>query len=157
MKVVEDAKKITAVERAQGAKEKHGAFTGRYVVNPINGEKVPVWVADYIVADYGTGAVMAVPCGDQRDVEFAKKYDLPIIPIIVTEDDPLYEQLKDEQGRQVTSVEWEEAMAAEGIRVHTFTDEELSAFAESCRTNVWPQLAKNYPDGWLDQVKESVA
>ena len=51
MKVVEDAKKITAVERAQGAKEKHGAFTGRYVVNPINGEKVPVWVADYIVAD----------------------------------------------------------------------------------------------------------
>ena len=119
MKVVEDAKKITAVERAQGAKEKHGAFTGRYVVNPINGEKVPVWVADYIVADYGTGAVMAVPCGDQRDFEFAKKYDLPIIPIIVTEDDPLYEQLKDEQGRQVTSVEWEEAMAAEGILVQS--------------------------------------
>ena len=119
MKVVEDAKKITAVERAQGSKEKHGAFTGRYVVNPINGEKVPVWVADYIVADYGTGAVMAVPCGDQRDFEFAKKYDLPIIPIIVTEDDPLYPQLKDEQGRVVTSVDWSEAMAAEGILVQS--------------------------------------
>ncbi|MDO4502828.1 MAG: leucine--tRNA ligase [Coriobacteriia bacterium] len=119
MKVVEDAKKITAVERAQGTKEKHGAFTGRYVVNPINGEKVPVWVADYIVADYGTGAVMAVPCGDQRDFEFAKKYDLPIIPIIVTEDDPLYPQLKDERGRVVTSVDWEEAMAAEGILVQS--------------------------------------
>ena len=70
------------MERAQGDHEKHGAFTGRYVVNPINGEKVPVWVADYVVADYGTGAVMAVPCGDQRDFEFARKYNLPIIPII---------------------------------------------------------------------------
>ncbi len=119
VKVIENAKKITAVERAQGDKEKHGAFTGRYVVNPINGEKVPVWVADYIVADYGTGAVMAVPCGDQRDFEFAKKYDLPIIPIIVTEDDPLYPQLKDEAGRVVTSVDWEEAMAAEGILVQS--------------------------------------
>ena len=119
MEVVENAKKITAVERAQGNKEKHGAFTGRYVVNPINNEKVPVWVADYIVADYGTGAVMAVPCGDQRDFEFAKKYDLPIIPIIVTEDDPLYEQLKDEQGRVVTSVDWEAAMAAEGVLVQS--------------------------------------
>ena len=119
VKVIEDAKKITAVERVQGNKEKHGAFTGRYVVNPINGEKVPVWVADYIVADYGTGAVMAVPCGDQRDFEFAKKYDLPIIPIIVTEDDPLYSQLKDETGRVVTSVDWEAAMAAEGILVQS--------------------------------------
>ena len=114
MQVIEDAKKITAVERAQGNKEKHGAFTGRYVVNPVNGEKVPVWVADYIVADYGTGAVMAVPCGDQRDFEFAKKYDLPIIPIILGDDDPLFEQLKNEQGRVVTSVDWEGAMEAEG-------------------------------------------
>ena len=119
LKVIEDAKKITAVERAQGNKEKHGAFTGRYVVNPINGEKVPVWVADYIVADYGTGAVMAVPCGDQRDFEFAKKYDLPIIPIICTEDDPLYEQLKDQTERVVTTVDWDAAMAAEGILVQS--------------------------------------
>ncbi len=119
MQVVEDAKRITAVERAQGSKEKHGAFTGRYVVNPINGEKVPVWVADYIVADYGTGAVMAVPCGDQRDFEFAKKYDLPIIPIILGEDDPLFAQLNGEQNRVVTSVDWEAAMEAEGVLVQS--------------------------------------
>ncbi len=119
MQVVEDAKKITAVERAQGSKEKHGAFTGRYVVNPINGEKVPVWVADYIVADYGTGAVMAVPCGDQRDFEFAKKYDLPIIPIILGEGDPLFAQLNGEQNRVVTSVDWEAAMEAEGVLVQS--------------------------------------
>ena len=86
-KIVEDSKHISAVERAQGTLEKHGAFTGRYVVNPVNGEKVPVWVADYVVADYGTGAVMAVPCGDQRDFEFARKYDLPIVPIILDDDD----------------------------------------------------------------------
>ena len=87
LEVIEGAKKITAVERAQGTVEKHGAFTGRYVVNPLSGAKVPVWVADYVVSDYGTGAVMAVPCGDQRDFEFARKYDLPIVPIIMTDEE----------------------------------------------------------------------
>ena len=119
MKVVEDSKHVSAVERAQGELEKHGAFTGRYVVNPINGEKVPVWVADYVISDYGTGAVMAVPCGDQRDFEFAKKYDLPIIPIILADDDPLYAELKNEQGRKVTSVDWDAAMVAEGTLVQS--------------------------------------
>ncbi|WP_165056545.1 MULTISPECIES: leucine--tRNA ligase [unclassified Adlercreutzia] len=119
MELVEAASKVSAVERAQGDREKHGVFTGRYVVNPVNGEKVPVWVADYVVADYGTGAVMAVPCGDQRDFEFARKYDLPIIPIILGEDDPLYPQLKDEQSRAVTTVDWECAYAAEGILVQS--------------------------------------
>ena len=117
--LVEAAKKISAVERAQGDHEKHGQFTGRYVVNPINGEKVPVWVADYVVADYGTGAVMAVPCGDQRDFEFARKYDLPIIPIILGEDDPLFPQLKDEKTRVVERVDWDCAMEAEGVLVQS--------------------------------------
>ena len=119
MDFAEAAKKVSALERAQGDRDKHGIFTGRYVVNPINGEKVPIWVADYVVADYGTGAVMAVPCGDQRDFEFARKYDLPIIPIILSEDDPLYPRLKDEQGRVVTEVDWPEAYAAEGILVQS--------------------------------------
>ena len=119
MDLVEAAKKVSAVERAQGDHEKHGAFTGRYVVNPINGEKVPIWVADYVVADYGTGAVMAVPCGDQRDFEFARKYNLPIIPIILGEDDPLFPQLSGQQGRVVTEVDWPQAYAAEGILVQS--------------------------------------
>lgn len=119
MEFAEAAKKVSALERAQGDRDKHGIFTGRYVVNPVNGEKVPIWVADYVVADYGTGAVMAVPCGDQRDFEFACKYDLPIIPIILSEDDPLYPKLKDEQGRVVTEVNWPEAYAAEGILVQS--------------------------------------
>lgn len=117
--LVEAASKVSAVERAQGDREKHGAFTGRYVINPVNGEKVPVWVADYIVADYGTGAVMAVPCGDQRDFEFARKYDLPIVPIILGEDDPLFADLNGVQERRVTSVGWEKAYDAEGVLVQS--------------------------------------
>ncbi len=119
LELVEASKKVSAVERAQGDREKHGVFTGRYVVNPVNNEKVPVWVADYVVADYGTGAVMAVPCGDQRDFEFARKYDLPIIPIILQDDDPLMEHLAQEPGRVVTTVDWETAMAAEGTLVQS--------------------------------------
>ena len=119
MALVEGAAKVSAVERAQGDREKHGAFTGRYVINPVNGEKVPVWVADYIVADYGTGAVMAVPCGDQRDFEFARKYDLPIIPIILGEDDPLYPELNGVQERKVATVDWEKSYEAEGVLVQS--------------------------------------
>ena len=119
MALVEGAAKVSAVERAQGDREKHGAFTGRYVINPVNGEKVPVWVADYIVADYGTGAVMAVPCGDQRDFEFARKYDLPIIPIILGEDDPLYPELNGVQERKVTTVDWKKSYEAEGVLVQS--------------------------------------
>ena len=117
--VVEGAKHISAVERAQGTLEKHGAFTGRYVVNPVSGAKVPVWVADYVISDYGTGAVMAVPCGDARDFDFAKKYDLPVVPIILSEDDPLYEDLKRERVTRVTSVDWDEALTCEGRLVQS--------------------------------------
>lgn len=119
MSFAEKASKISALERAQGDHEKNGVFTGRYVINPINGEKVPVWVADYVIAEYGTGAVMAVPCGDQRDFEFARKYDLPIIPIILDKDDPLYEKLATEQNRVVTEVDWEKAYDAEGVLVQS--------------------------------------
>ena len=113
------AEASTAVERTMGDREKHGAFTGRYVVNPINKMKVPIWVSDYVLTDYGTGAVMAVPSGDQRDFEFARKYGLDIPPVIVTTDDPLYEQLKDVTTREVSDVEWPEAYAAEGIMVQS--------------------------------------
>ena len=119
--VVEGAKKVSAVERAQGALEKHGAFTGRYVVNPVSGQKVPVWVADYVVSDYGTGAVMAVPCGDQRDFEFARKYGLPIVPIILMDDElaALKEAGQDIDTFHAESVDWEGAHAAEGTLVQS--------------------------------------
>jgi leucyl-tRNA synthetase len=67
-------------EREQ--REKTGVFTGRYATNPVNGEPIPIWVADYVLMEYGTGAIMAVPAHDERDREFAEKYDLPIVPVI---------------------------------------------------------------------------
>ena len=66
-----------------GEIEKHGVPTGRYAINPYNGEKVPVWVANYILMDYGTGAIMSVPAHDERDYEFAKKYKLEIRLVIL--------------------------------------------------------------------------
>ncbi|AGA58529.1 leucyl-tRNA synthetase [Thermobacillus composti KWC4] len=70
------------LERTDLAKEKTGVFTGAYAVNPVNGAKLPVWIADYVLGGYGTGAIMAVPAHDQRDWEFAKQYDLPIIEVV---------------------------------------------------------------------------
>ncbi|MGN0287507.1 MAG: leucine--tRNA ligase [Atopobiaceae bacterium] len=111
--------KVSSVDRQGSAREKHGVFTGRYVINPINGKPAPLWVADYVLLDYGTGAVMGVPCGDQRDFDFARKYNLPIPPIICQKDDPLYEQLKDVRDLEVTNVGWDQAMAAEGYLVQS--------------------------------------
>jgi leucyl-tRNA synthetase len=76
------AQKQSEIERLSTTKEKTGVFTGAYAVHPITGEKVPIWIADYVLATYGTGCVMAVPAHDDRDYEFAKKYDLPIKRVI---------------------------------------------------------------------------
>lgn len=72
----------TEVDRQETDRAKTGAFTGAYAVNPVNGEKIPVWVADYVLPSYGTGAIMAVPAHDDRDYEFAKKFNLPIVRVI---------------------------------------------------------------------------
>ena len=73
---------MTEIERTATTLEKEGTFLGRYAVNPLNGKKVPIYIANYVLMDYGTGAIMAVPAHDQRDFDFAKKYDLEIIPVI---------------------------------------------------------------------------
>ena len=69
------------LDRTDLAKEKTGVFTGRYAVNPVNNKKIPIWVADYVLTGYGTGAIMAVPAHDTRDFEFAQKFNLPIVCI----------------------------------------------------------------------------
>ena len=78
----EEASRRSDLERTDLNKDKTGVFTGAYAINPVNGEKLPIWISDYVLVSYGTGAVMAVPAGDQRDYDFAKKFDLPIKPII---------------------------------------------------------------------------
>jgi len=117
--VVDMAAKETSVERSASDRTKRGAFTGRYVINPVNGEKVPVWVADYVLMEYGTGAVMAVPSGDQRDFDFARFYGLPIPPVVLAEDDPLLGELAGVRDRLRADVPWANAFDAEGVLVQS--------------------------------------
>ncbi|MBQ2747536.1 MAG: leucine--tRNA ligase [Firmicutes bacterium] len=78
--------KMTDIERTSTTNEKTGVFIGRYCINPVNGKEVPIYISDYVLMDYGTGAIMAVPAHDERDFDFAKKFDLEIIPVIQPED-----------------------------------------------------------------------
>ncbi|MDB4866741.1 MAG: leucine--tRNA ligase [Cohnella sp.] len=79
---VDQAARKSDLERTDLAKDKSGVFTGAYAVNPVNGAKLPIWIADYVLAGYGTGAIMAVPGHDERDWEFAKKFGLPIVEVV---------------------------------------------------------------------------
>ncbi|MDR1996737.1 MAG: leucine--tRNA ligase [Candidatus Margulisbacteria bacterium] len=80
-KYVQQTKLKSDLERAHLEKDKTGVFTGGYAINPVNGRKIPIWVADYVLISYGTGAIMAVPAHDERDMAFAQKYDIPVITI----------------------------------------------------------------------------
>ncbi|WP_144931849.1 leucine--tRNA ligase [Kocuria marina] len=85
----EDVKALSDIERQASDREKTGVFLGRYAVNPLTGEKLPVWASDYVLADYGTGVIMAVPAHDQRDLDFARAFDLPMRAVLDTgEEDP---------------------------------------------------------------------
>lgn len=77
------------IEREATDKEKTGVFTGAYAINPVNGAKIPIWIADYVLMSYGTGAIMAVPAHDERDFAFARKFELPIVPVIQPDGEPL--------------------------------------------------------------------
>ena len=79
---IESAAKATEIDRLSTTREKTGVFTGAYAINPVNGSKVPIWIADYVLATYGTGCIMAVPAHDERDYEFAKKFNLPIERVV---------------------------------------------------------------------------
>ena len=81
-KYKEEASKQSDIERTSTTKEKTGVFTGAYAINPVNHKKIPIWISDYVLATYGTGAIMAVPAHDERDYEFAKKFNLEIIPVL---------------------------------------------------------------------------
>ena len=94
---------MTEIERTSTDVEKEGMFIGKYVVNPLTGNKVPVWIANYVLADYGTGAIMAVPAHDERDREFADKYNLEIIPVI------------DEENKMINSGEFNGMDASEAF------------------------------------------
>ena len=98
---------MSDIERTSTTNEKTGQFTGRYAINPLTGKKVPIFISDYVLMDYGTGAIMAVPAHDQRDFDFAKKFDLEIIPV-VDSDDP-----------EVDVYDLKAAFAAEGTMINS--------------------------------------
>ncbi|SKA84310.1 leucyl-tRNA synthetase [Clostridium sp. USBA 49] len=109
----EAAKKQSDIERQSLTREKTGVFTGSYAINPINGKKVPIWVADYVLATYGTGAVMAVPAHDERDFAFATKYNLPIERVIESNSElPYTEYGKLINSEEFTGLTTEEAKEA---------------------------------------------
>ncbi len=116
---VEQAKQTTDIERESMSREKTGVFTGAYAKNPLSGERIQIWVADYVLASYGTGAVMAVPAHDQRDFEFAQKYNIPKKLVIQNKDASLevekLEQAYSEYGTMVNSGEFNGLNSAEGM------------------------------------------
>ncbi len=85
-KYIQETLKLNEIDRLSTEREKTGVFTGAYAINPINDQKVPIWIADYVLEDYGTGAVMAVPAHDERDYKFATKYNLPIVEVVKSKD-----------------------------------------------------------------------
>jgi len=90
----EQAARKSDLDRTDLAKEKTGVFTGAYAINPVNGERIPIWISDYVLISYGTGAIMAVPAHDERDFEFAKKFELPIVPVVEPQDSEQAELVK---------------------------------------------------------------
>jgi len=93
----EQAALKSELDRTDLAKEKTGQPLGAFAVNPVNNQKIPIWISDYVLLSYGTGAIMAVPAHDERDFEFAKKFNLPIIPVVEPDDPELAEQVKADQ------------------------------------------------------------
>ncbi|MCB9158625.1 MAG: leucine--tRNA ligase [Caldilineaceae bacterium] len=103
-----DAAAMNEIARSAADKEKTGVFTGGYAVNPVNEARIPIWIADYVMMGYGTGAIMAVPAHDQRDFEFAKKFDLPIVLVVQPPD-----------GAISSADDLEEAWPEEGVMVNS--------------------------------------
>jgi leucyl-tRNA synthetase len=110
---IEQAKLKSDLERTDLAKEKTGVFTGSYAINPVNDERIPIWISDYVLLSYGTGAIMAVPAHDERDWEFAKTFELPIVKVVATPDEDV-----NDPHASVTA-EMPEAFTGEGTAVNS--------------------------------------
>ena len=127
---ITDAGKKSEVERQEN-KDKTGVFTGAYAINPVSGERVPIWVADYVLTGYGTGAIMAVPAHDERDHEFAKKFNLPIVRVV--QNDALDNECSHDEGTMINSGEYD-GLSSVAMREKIVADLEAKGVAES-KTN----------------------
>ena len=127
-KYILDASMKSNVDRMQ-AKEKTGVFTGSYAINPLNGKKTPIWLSDYVLADYGTGAIMCVPAHDARDFAFAKKFDLPIVQVISKDgkEEVLEEAYTEASGIMINSGNWNGRESSE-LKVEAANEVEKRGF-----------------------------
>jgi leucyl-tRNA synthetase len=136
-------------ERTEGdsGKKKTGVFTGSHAINPVNGQSIPIWVADYVLASYGTGAIMAVPAHDERDFEFAKTYDLPIIPVVRPVDQSETSTKADtshSSNRESGSIDQislgQRCFAGHGIAINSAAYDDLSTL--ECKARITGDLAE---------------
>jgi leucyl-tRNA synthetase len=151
----QEAARKSDLERTELAKKKTGVFTGAYAINPVNQEKIPVWIADYVLISYGTGAIMAVPAHDERDFEFARQFELPIRPVVLPPRDWLrgtkvYQSLQ-EQMQPSLDESFEVGVASGEATAPPKTLSRDLAAAVSWASRVWDQLG-----GDLDKVVEDV-
>ena len=122
------AQRETEIDRQAEGREKTGVFTGAYAANPVNGRPIPIWIADYVLMGYGTGAIMAVPAHDQRDFEFARKFGLPIVPVY------------QEPGREIAPEDMTAATTDRGVLVHSGPFDGLAYSKETVgRVAAWLQ------------------
>src|SRR3989338_9186685 len=145
-KYLEEAKKKTEMERAHLDKSKTGVFTGGFVLNPINNEKIPVWVADYVVGWYGTGAVMAVPAHDERDWEFAKKFNLPIKQVVQSGTKIETEKPTEEDGVLIDSGKFSGMQSAEARKkiIEELKTKGLADFKKNYKLHDWVLSRQRY-------------
>ena len=132
---IEEASRQSNIERESLTREKTGVFTGGYAINPVNGEKVQIWIADYVMMTYGTGAIMAVPAHDARDFEFARKYDIEVRVVIKPE------------GVEMDGATMEESWPGEGVMVNSGVFDGTKATNEKGRKN--PAISKVLD--WLEK------
>lgn len=149
------AARQTDIEREATGKEKTGVFTGAYAINPVNDERVPIWIADYVLMSYGTGAIMAVPAHDERDFAFAKKYELPIVPVIQPEAPHRLPPNSENLGGEKEGGEMQAAYVGPGVMINSGMLNGTKVNTEKGRKN--PSIAAVID--WLQQKgigKESV-
>lgn len=135
----------TEIERTSTEREKTGVFTGGYAINPVNGEKIPVWIADYVLMTYGTGAIMAVPAHDERDFAFALKFGLPIIPVIERSDGVVRSFVRN----AAVDPEFAAALATAGF-AHEMSDDGITVDLTVSDLDGYLALLREHlrPDGW---------
>ncbi|HBP51079.1 MAG: Leucine-tRNA ligase [Candidatus Shapirobacteria bacterium GW2011_GWE1_38_10] len=166
-----ESRKKSEMERAELNKEKNGVFSGLYAINPINNKEIPVWISDFVLSSYGTGAIMSVPAHDERDHAFAKKYKLSIIPVISKENWNFEEKACSEanSGVMINSPKWEGLKPEEAIKkaIGWLTENKIGEKSNSYHLRDWIFSRQHYwgepipmiycqKDGWQAVPEEDL-